>query len=399
VTTSTPDIAAAADINQRERCHAEALALLRANTTAHGILAAGPSPQAERRNYRHVFGRDAAICALGMCVSGDEALRLGARAGLVTLAQYQAANGQIPKYVDIITSTADFWYLGCIDATLWWLIALRFYTRESGDASLQAELQPHVTRALTWLQCQEHPKLFLLQQNEASDWADIMPRSGFVLYSNTLWYYVKRLYDLPRQDATRDNFNYLFYPYGHAPPADRRARLLMHYVRNGMPRSELYLSFVNFSFWGGEGDVFGNLLAILFGLADEGAAHRIINSISAAGADAHQPIRVTCTPIAKEDILWRPYMRRHKQNLDYQYHNGGIWPFVGGFWVLALLATGQRQAAERALTQLARANAVDDWGFREWFHGATGTPAGMRGQSWNAAMFVLARWALTHKVF
>ena len=32
---------------------------------------------------------------------------------------------------------------------------------------------------------QEHQRFFLLQQNEASDWADIMPRSGFVLYTNT----------------------------------------------------------------------------------------------------------------------------------------------------------------------------------------------------------------------
>ena len=43
----------------------------------------------------------------------------------------------------------------------------------------------------------------LLQQNEASDWADIMPRSGFVLYTNALWHRVKRLFDLP--NAARDS--------------------------------------------------------------------------------------------------------------------------------------------------------------------------------------------------
>ena len=29
----------------------------------------------------------------------------------------------MPKFVDVARNEADFWYLGCIDATLWWLIA------------------------------------------------------------------------------------------------------------------------------------------------------------------------------------------------------------------------------------------------------------------------------------
>ena len=51
---------------------------------------------------------------------------------------------------------------------------------------------------------QEHQRFFLLQQNEASDWADIMPRSGFVLYTNALWYCVKRLYGIEHGRDTRD---------------------------------------------------------------------------------------------------------------------------------------------------------------------------------------------------
>ena len=47
-------------------------------------------------------------------------------------------------------------------------------------------------RAINWLLAQEHQHFRLLQQNEASDWADIMPRSGYVLYTNALWYDVKR---------------------------------------------------------------------------------------------------------------------------------------------------------------------------------------------------------------
>ncbi len=380
-----------------DQCLAESLRLLKLNSTNAGPLAATPSLQAEERRYTRVFGRDAAICAMGMAVVEDPELRASARAGLATLAQHQAENGQIPKYVDPSGRESDFWYLGCIDATLWWLIALRFYSLHARDPSLELLVQPNVERALTWLGCQEHPRLFLLQQNEASDWADIMPRSGFVLYSNALWYCVKRLYSLSHQDETKFHFNHLFFPFSRHMPDYRRLRLLMHYVRNRGQRSDLYLSFVNFSFWGDEGDIFGNLLAILFGLADEGPAHRIMRAVQRAEADQPVPIRVTAVPIGRDNILWRSYMGRHQQNLDFQYHNGGSWPFVGGFWAMALARLGQHRAAERVMAQLAAANEVRGWGFHEWFHGRTGEPNGMRGQSWNASMYVLAHWAMVEK--
>jgi glycogen debranching enzyme len=83
-------------------------------------------------------------------------------------------------------------------------------------------------------------------------------------------------------------------------------------------------------------------------------------------------------------------MARHEQNHPHQYHNGGIWPFVGGFWVLVLARCGMRDAARDALRRLAAVNALDGWRFTEWLHGRTLAPMGMAGQSWNAATFLLA---------
>jgi glycogen debranching enzyme len=91
-------------------------------------------------------------------------------------------------------------------------------------------------------------------------------------------------------------------------------------------------------------------------------------------------------------------MQRHRQNHPWQYHNGGIWPFVGGFWVILLARLGREQEAWRELENLALANRVGDWAFNEWFHGQTGEPLGMPGQSWNAALFILAFLTLRDKV-
>ena len=371
-------------------CRRRAVELLHANLGPHGMRAASVGTRAARRGYEAIFGRDAAICAIGMALSGDAALARAAVTGLLTLSNHQAPNGQIPKFVDPRRREADFWYLGCIDATLWWLIAVDYLARCGLPGDLRERLAGPIARALDWLACQEHQRFHLVMQGEASDWADIMPRSGFVLYSNALWYRVKRLYGLPHAQRTRRSFNELFHPFSARLSEYRRARLLAGYPRRGACNRDLYLSFVNFSYFGEEGDVFGNLLAVLFGLADRKAAARVMSALEARRVDRGYPVRVACDPIAPRDPLWRDYMNRHRQNLAWQYHNGGIWPFVGGFWVAALAHTGETPRARHALVELARANALRRWEFNEWLHGRTLQPRGMPGQSWNAAAYLLA---------
>ena len=294
-----------------EECRDEALKLLRRNLTPDGVLAATRTPHARSRHYDCVFGRDTGVCALAMILSGDAQLVQGAKNGLLTLARHQADNGQIPKYVDVRRQEPDFWYIGCIDATLWWLIAVRFIAAHAPDATFAKRLGTSVDRAINWLRCQEHPRLQLLQQNEASDWADIMPRSGFVLYTNALWYHVKRQYGLAGAERTRAHFNRLFYPFARGASGYRRLQLLAHYARREARNRDLYLSFVNFSFWGEEGDVFGNLLAILFGLAEGPRARRMVRALDRAAIDARYPVRVTCEPIRRATPLWREIGRAH----------------------------------------------------------------------------------------
>src|ERR1700737_4912539 len=179
-----------------QTCHVRSIELLKRNLAEGGILAATPGDRAEKRGYTAICGRDAAVCAIGMAVSGDKQLEQAAAAGLHTLAEHQAPNGQIAKFVDLHRQEADFWYLGCIDSTLWWMIALAFLDRRSRASGLRRKYAKHIKLAIQWLLAQEHQRFFLLQQNEASDWADIMPRSGFVLYPNALWYFVKRLFGI-----------------------------------------------------------------------------------------------------------------------------------------------------------------------------------------------------------
>jgi len=375
-------------------CHERSIELLKRNLTKGGILAATPGDRAEQRGYTAIFGRDAAVCALGMAVSGDKQLEREAMTALHTLADHQAPNGQIAKFVDLQKREPDFWYLGCIDSTLWWLIALATLDRRGQPRGLLRRYSRKIQLALQWLLAQEHQRFFLLQQNEASDWADIMPRSGFVLYTNALWYLVKRMFGVPHLEATYENFNGLFHPFSARLAEYRRARLLNEYVLKKGRDRDLYLSFVNFSFWGDEGDVFGNVLAILTGLADERATRRTLDALTRERVGDPYPVRAVTHPIRHKSSLWRPYMARHRQNQVWQYHNGGIWPMVGGFWIAALAGAGRVRQAREGLVGMARACEVGNWAFTEWLHGQTLAPRGMPGQSWNAAAFLMAEHAV-----
>lgn len=380
--------------NLINECYKKAVELLIKNSDKNGLIASRQDEKSRKRNYNNIFGRDASICVLGMVSSKNKRLINSAKKSIISLSIFQSTNGQIPFYVNPKEKKSDFWYLGCIDSTLWWLIAIYYYDFYSGDKiKLNKKLTIKIKKAINWLECQEHPKFFLLQQNEASDWADIMPRSGFVLYSNTLWCWVKKLYELKTADKTKENFNYVFYPWQKIPSSyfkkNHRAKRLINYIKRG-EKKDCLLSFANFSFWGEDDDVYGNILACLAGLIDKKQAEKIIKYFIYKKANIPYPLKSCLNPILKNSKNWRRYMENHNLNYPNQYHNGGIWPFIGGFWVITLYKQGKKFLAGKELEKFALANKINGWQFNEWLHGKTGKPMGMKGQSWNAANFILA---------
>ena len=278
---------------------------------------------------------------------------------------------------------ADFWYLGCIDATLWWLLAVDFLDRRAAHRGLRARLQDNVQRAIAWLLCQEHQRFGLLQQNEASDWADIMPRSGFVLYSNALWYQVKRVYVLP--DAAAD-------PRKLQPPVpsvlarDRAvpARAPAHALR-AQPRAQ------------------PRALPELRELLVLGRGRRRVRQPAGravrAGRRRHRPgascarwSRPACTSLIR--CAWSATRSWNRTACG-----GPTWagiartwpgstttaasgPSSGAFWAATLAEQGARARAQRELAKVARANQLGNWAFNEWLHGAT------HAASWHAGAVV-----------
>ena len=372
-------------------CYNKSIELLIKNSSKYGVLASSPQKKAEERNYLSIFARDASISSLGMIASKNPKLITIAKKSLKILSKYQANNGEIPNYVKPEENYIDFWRLGSIDATLWWLIAVDFYNKNTKDKHFKKLLKPKITKALNWLSCQEHNNDGLLRQTEASDWADLMPRSGKVLYTNALWYKVKKEYNLFEKEKTAKNFNLLFYPFNNnkqkIPKSDQatiEAILKKHHI------GDFYISFANYLYWGEDIDVFGNALVTLAELNTRTLARKINTFLNTRKKLADFPVPVTFKPILENSKLWRAYMKSHKQNYPYQYHNGGTWPFASSFFAMALHKSKQKEEAKEELRKVAQLNQANNWQFNEWFHTKTGQAHGMHGQSWNAGSFLLA---------
>lgn len=140
-----------------------------------------------------------------------------------------------------------------------------------------------------------------------------------------------------------------------------------------------------FAQWASGFDTLGNLLAILTDVADAARAAVILDFIDRHKMAVH-PIRSLTPVIQPGDTDWRDYYA--SLNSPDNYHNGGIWPFIGGFYVAALVKAGRLEQARAAFDRLTELNRMGE--FNEWHQGETAEPLGVKAQAWSAGMYLFA---------
>ena len=140
-------------------------------------------------------------------------------------------------------------------------------------------------------------------------------------------------------------------------------------------------------------DVFGNVLAFLMGVIDAEKARTAFTFMWGCGVNEPYPVSNLYPTVQHGDPDWRSYYTVNLLNLPDHYHNGGIWPFVGGMWCRFIHRLGQHEVACKELHRLAELNKKGvraEWEFNEWAHGETGRVMGKRYQAWSAASFIRA---------
>ncbi|MFH1661591.1 MAG: glycoside hydrolase 100 family protein [Candidatus Falkowbacteria bacterium] len=387
-----------------EQCYKKSVELLLRNSNKYGLMASSLNEKSIERRYINIFGRDSCISSLGMIASKNKKLINIAKKSINSLSRHQSKLGQIPYSINPYKKEVSFYYMGDKDSTLWWLIAIDFYNKNSGDKKLYKKLRPRIDKALNWLFYQDQNNCGLIEQCESADWADLMPSNGNVLYTNILWLKVLELYGFKKdKKMAYEGINILFSPHEKNKSSvflqkDIYRVKLLNYLRKHTKKRPYYLNYVNMFYGNERCDVFGNVLSIIFGVAKKEKVEKILNYLIKEKANKPRPISALFPNIEKTDYDWADYLKHRKLNYPYQYHNGGSWPFLGAFWVIALHKAGKINLAREELKKVAEANSINSWQFNEWFHGETGKPMGMNGQSWNAGTFLLAYHYLKNKI-
>lgn len=425
-----------------DEARARAAALLLANGGELGLLGANSA-------YQQVWARDSMVCALGLLLCGAEGLAVHRRS-LATLERYQSELGKIPHNVgmphladpalvahggrlggpaDHGVAVEDSIHAGCVDGNLWYILGHACAYAATGDLAALGAAWPSLERALLWLRYQDSNECGLLEVHEAMDWADLFANRYNVLFDNVLYYGAWRAMGYMAaalHEAGSRGPN----PWGGRPAAwyhERAAdvglklnRLLWvgpeepndlawlaaerkewlyprKRVETELVERPFYLPYMAFRDYADRFDTLGNLLAILFGVADQAKADKILDYIHGCGLNEPFPVRAVYPPVQPGDNDWREYYRVRNLNQPDHYHNGGAWPFIGGFYVAALVQAGRQAEAAHQLERLALMNRQGrrgEWEFNEWCHGRSGRPMGFAGQSWSCALYLFAHDAV-----
>lgn len=341
-------------------------------------------PRTAGWGYPEPYTRDLLISFFGVAASGNEVLMASIRRVLETLAQNQTPHGHIASLVH------DKEDLGASDSTPLFLLITGMYRNLTGEKDF---LNEAVERSLRWMEYQSPSDRVLVAQQPTSDWRDEQWVLGYGLFVNTLVYgYLKALGNHSRAALVKKAMSRFTIT----------ASVQHRYVHEGLVvKKKPYYALWSYKVLSSERfDLLGNSLAILTGLASPSRAEEMINWIEEE-----------CRALKENDLLavnlppnFFPYTKpgdfdwheRYKSfNLPGDYHNGGIWPFICGFYVAALVAARKYKLAEEKLRELTALNKLVncrevDYGFNEWIKAQDGKAKGQDWQTWSAAMYIYA---------
>ena len=365
------------EIEEAKKAALEVL-LHNAHGPYHGL------PRTAGCGYPEPYTRDLMFSILGIAVSENQELLESIRRVLETLAKNQTERGHIPSLVH------DKEDRGASDTTPLFLLGVGIFRKVSGESDF---LNEAVEKALTWMEYQSPSDRYLVAQQPTSDWRDEQWVTGYGLFVNTLVYsYLRILGQRERADKMRQEMSRFTITCG----------TMHHHVHEGLVvKHKPYYAFWSYKIYSSERfDLLGNSLAILSGIASPSRAGEMVAWIEeeCAAMRKRGELAVDLPPnffpyIKPEDPDW------HERYLAYnnpgEYHNGGIWPFICGFYVAALVATKRYKLAREKLVELTHCIKISntgsvDFGFNEWIKARDGKPMGQDWQTWSAALYLYA---------
>jgi hypothetical protein len=341
-------------------------------------------PRTAGWGYPEPYTRDLMISALGFLATGNQELADALRRTLLALAANQTTLGHIPS---LAHDPAD---RGASDTTPLFLFGLGLYRQSANEPDF---LDEAAQKARQWMRYQSPDDMVMVAQLPTSDWRDEQWVIGFGLFVNTVVYaYLVNFDDYQSAALLRKLMNRLEILGEEKNPHEHEGLVV--------PSKPYYALYSYKIFNSDRFDLLGNSLAILTGISSPERSRSMVAWVEAECEAMRErgDLAVDLPPCLFPFILphhtdWRPRYQRY--NRPGEYHNGGVWPFVCGFYVAACVAAGQMELASRkllALTELVKPwhENEAEWGFNEWIQSQTGKPSGRDWQTWSAAMYLYA---------
>ncbi len=396
----------------------KALELLYQCRTRVGFLA---SPM-ENDNYRRIWSRDGVILSLAALLTGEHELIETARLTLNTLARYQGPHGEIPSNVDPASQRVSYGgTTGRVDASLWFVIGCGEYWKATDDQRFIENMVPVLEKTRFLLGAWEFNNRGLIYVPQAGDWADEYLHSGYVLYDQLLYLQALRSLRTIHADlqGTSDHplneriahlkhliqANYWFHD-GDGLPDDIYHEVLYRKGRTATPgcAGSYWMPFFSPTGYGYRFDAFANVLVSLLDVADREQADAVdgfIEQIVPAELALLPAFHPVIQPLDRD---WKDLQMTFSytfKNKPYEFHNGGLWPMLNGFYVADLIKRDKKKQAMRYLSGIHQANALSseelDWSFPEFVNGNTLKPGGTKLQGWSAAAAVIGQQCLAGK--
>lgn len=358
-----------------EKCYERAIEVLEQCSTENGFYAS-----AGKDGYDAVWSRDSMIASLGASLIEDKFKKTFQRS-IITLSKNQGKTGQIPNAVDNWSERKPHTDFQTIDSSLWYLIGNFIYLKRYRDNSLIKKYNSNIKRAINWLSYQDISENGLLAQLPTTDWQDAFPHKyGYTINTHALYYFVLNLMNERKK-------------------SEQVKKLINADKDYGLWEKEFYLPYRwknhnRYREVGNWFDSLGNLMAIVFGLADKSHSENILKYIEKNKINKPYPVMTIYPPIKKGSEFWKDYFEDCDAGTPYSYSNGGIWGYNGCFYILALIKMKKLKKAEEELGKIAEVNLRGN--FPEWTHPKTKKSFG-KIQAWEAGMFILAYKSLKEK--
>ncbi len=359
-------------------------------------------------NYRRVWSRDGTVAGLAGMLTGSPALIKSYHTTLLTLIQHQDDTGRIPSNVGVQNGTVSYGTtVGRIDATLWFVIgAVEYCKRHDSEGEVRESFREPLEKAMRYLEALELNGRGLLYIPIGGDWADEYINAGYVLFDELLYLRaLDEVYELYADSRLKKKATHLrelirvnYFPdrANIGSPfvySESHFKKTLEYYTGPFPIVSLTEHNVP-----NHVDIFSVALLLMSGVLSEDEKNTIADEIDRRFPVERYPVLPAFVPtITEHDNAWEELHANYLfefRNHPNEYHNGGLWPLVTGFYSCAVGNRGKIRL-EAFSDILAR----DGYVFPEFYHGITHEPAGTGSLGFTASSYIIGYETVLHNKF